>query len=546
MKTNILYSMLLLVALLPSCNSDERFGSETYQSGSGTIELTVSAGEFLIDGAPDTRAADNGDAITFDSGDRIGLIIFKGDGTLLANNIPYVYDGSQWTFDASTASSEGSNKQQCYNDYVANNLTYIVYYPYSASVDGVMNENDLKGKFVPKENQQSEDAYRSSDLMVWKSSSAQPLKKLSAELKHAYASVSLSPSMKCRLADGSDTEVFYVPSGVSDVSFTIDNDICDPYQASDGSFRCILPVSFTSGDIRYFYTFEDKTYGGTLAITKATSNTRYTSTQQIKDLGTYDMGKVTVGDFYCMNSSNVGYLVPADAAFLDDGINCLGIVYWVGNKAIEDDALLKDKHSECTHGLVVGLHEFGGDTNGMHWSDSYEFILDHWINKEGNPYKDKVNTYEQNKLCGYSNTVAMTDYNKGSGDGIFPSKVKDNNGYRVLPCVAINEYAGTHITPTASSGWYFPSIYELKYMCWGQGNTQGVVGRDLLNRQIGKVSSKLDASPFSSADYWSSTEGNLYGLGYNDAYAWFVGFGSGYTNRYVKNDSYLVRPSLAF
>lgn len=544
MKTNITYPMLLLVALLSSCNSDERFGSETYQPGSGAIELTVSAGEFLIDDAPDTRAADNGDAITFDNGDRIGLIVLKGDGTtLLADNIPYVYDGSQWTFDVSTVSSEGSNKQQCYYDNKSS--AYIVYYPYSASVDGVTNENDLKEKFVPKENQQSEDDYRSSDLMVWTSPSTQPLKKLAAELRHAYASVSLSPSMKCTLTDGNDTEVSYVPSGVSDVSFTIGNDICDPYQASDGSFRCILPVSFTGGNIRYFYTFEGKTYGGTLTITSATSNTRYVSTQQIKDLGTYGLGNAHVGDFYCMNSSNEGYLIPGDVAFLDDGIDCLGIVYWVGGEAIDDDALLKENHSECTHGLVVGLHEFRGKENkGMHWSNSWESIRNNWINKEGNPYKGKVDTYEQNKLCGYSNTVAMTDYNEGGRDA-YPSNVRTNDGLLVQPCVAINEYAKTHTVPTTSSGWYFPSIYELKYMCWGQGNEQGVVGRDLLNRQIGKVSSKLDASPFSSSSYWSSTERYNY---YTDGdYAWFVNFGSGDTNRISKSgSSCLVRPSLAF
>ena len=545
MKTNILYSMLLLVAVFSSCNSDERFASETLQPGSGAIELTVSAGEFLIDGAHDTRAADNGDATTFDNGDCIGLIILKGDGTtLLADNIPYVYDGSQWTFDASTANSEGTGKQLCYYDSEETNLTYIVYYPYSASVDGVTNENDLKGKFVPKENQQSEDAYRSSDLMVWTSSSAQPLRKLAAELRHAYASVSLSLSMKCTLTDGNDTEVSYVPSGVSDVSFTIGNDICDPYQASDGSFRCILPVSFTGGNIRYFCTFEGKTYGGTLTITSATSNTRYVSTQQIKDLGTYGLGNAHVGDFYCMNSSNEGYLIPADVAFLDDGIDCLGIVYWVGSKAMEDDTLLKDKHSECTHGLVVGLHEFRGKENkGMHWSDSWESIRNNWINKEGNPYKGKVDTYEQNKLCGYSNTVAMTDYNEGGGEA-YPSNVRTNDGLLVQPCDSINEYAGTHITPTASSGWYFPSIYELKYMCWGQGNEQGVVGRDLLNRQIGKVSSKLDASPFSSSSYWSATEDYGYDHG---SHAWVVYFGGGGTDRnYKSNNSSLLRPSLAF
>lgn len=184
----------------------------------------------------------------------------------------------------------------------------------------------------------------------------------------------------------------------------------------------------------------------------------------------------------------------------------------------------------------------------MEWSKKYEYesIQNSWINKDGNPYKDRVDTYVQDKLCGYSNTVAMTDYNTGGGDA-YPSNVRTNQGLLVLPCDAINKYADAHTVPTASSGWYFPSFYELKHMCWGQGNGEGVVGRDLLNRQIGKISSKLNATLFSSSYYWSSTENDgsySYDVG---AYAWGVNFGRGDTYYYYKYlNSFLVRPSLAF
>ncbi len=533
---------LPLLALC-ACSSDEDSISSTVQQPGEALQISVSAGEFSVAGLPDTRAIDNGAATTFEDGDKVGVIILDDSNQLLANNIPYIYDGSQWTFDASTANSEATGKQLCYYDSEEKNLTYIVYYPYSVSVDDVTNENDLKGKFIPKENQQSKDAYRSSDLMVWKSSPDKPLKVLTAELRHAYASVSFFPSTKCKLADGSDFS--YVSSGVSDVSFTIGNDICDPYQASDGSFRCILPVSFTSGNIRCFYTFEGKTYSSTLTIASTASNTRYVSTQQIKDLGTYSLENAKVGDFYCKNERNDGYLIPGDIAFLGDGINCLGIVYWVGSEATGHDALLQGNHSECTHGLVVGLHELGGI---MKWNKEYRYesIQNNWINKDGNPYKDRVDTYVQDKLCGYSNTVAMTDYNTGGGDA-YPSNVRTNRDLLVLPCDAINKYADAHTVPTASSGWYFPSFYELKYMCWGQGNGEGVVGRDLLNRQIGKISSKLNATLFSSSNYWSSTEKDgdyNYDVGH---YAWGVNFGRGDTYYYYKTlNTFLVRPSLAF
>ena len=528
---------LLLLALC-GCSGDEDSISGRVQQAGEALQIKISAGDFITDGTPDTRAIDKGVATTFEDGDKVGVIVL-GNGQLLADNIPYIYNGSQWGFDTSTADSEGSGKQQCYYSKKAD--TYIVYYPYSKAADGVTNENDLKGRFIPKENQRSEEAYRSSDLMLWTSSPDQPLVTLDAKLKHAYASVSFFPAKKYQLADGSD--FFYVPAGFSDVSFTIGENVYSANETYNG-FRSILPADFTGGNVRCFYTLDGTIKGMTLNITKAIANTRYICTQQIEDLGTYGLEDAHVGDFYCMNSSNEGYLIPADVISLDASISIIGIVYWVNSQAINDDALLKENHSECTHGLVVGLHEFRGkDDKGMYWSNSWESIRNNWINKEGNPYKGKVNTYEQNKLCGYSNTVVMTDYNTG-GEDTYPSNVRTNDGLLVQPCVAINEYAKTHTVPTASSGWYFPSIYELKYMCWGQGNEQGVVGRDLLNRQIGKVSSKLDASPFSSSSYWSATEDYGYDHG---SHAWVVYFGGGGTDRnYKSNNSSLLRPSLAF
>lgn len=536
MKRELRYMLILPLLALCGCSGEEDAASIATQQPDETLQISVSAGEFSVVGSPDTRATDNGAVTTFESGDRVGVIIRDGSNQLLANNIPYIYNGSQWTFDATTASNEGTNKQLCYNDYIAEQLTYIVYYPYSASADGVTNKDRLKEIFAPKLDQKLEEDYRSSDLMVWTSESTSPLKELTATLSHAYASISfLFPTVKSKLADGNNTEVSYVPSGISDVNFTIGDVVYSSFHAADGSFRCILPAGFTGGNIRNFCILRNETYGNTLAIANVAPNTRYIFTQTLEDWDTFGLDRAQVGDFYCMNNSNEGYLIPGEVASLDDGINCIGIVYWVGDGAINDDVLLKEQYSGCTHGLVVGLHELGG----MHWSEKGGSIQN-WINKEGNPYKGRVNTREEKKLCGYSNTVAMTDYNNGGGTN-YPSVVVNNNNYRVQPCDAINEYAKTHSTPTASSGWYFPSICSLKNMCWGQGNGEGVVGRDLLNRQIGKVSSKLAASSFLSSFYWSSTESTT------SYEAFDVDFGSGYTYISYKYDfDDQVRAVLAF
>lgn len=254
----------------------------------------------------------------------------------------------------------------------------------------------------------------------------------------------------------------------------------------------------------------------------------------------YSDSDLKTGDFYYSDgsTSDGGYRKYADntTATLDirpvltdaDGNprTVLGIVFLVGN-ITDEDPLLKNKFPDCTNGLVVALHDAGD----MHWSDEYEMITTEWINKEGNPYKDIVDLRKTDKRCGYSNTLALADYNAGKYNSAVGSSPKKH----VLPIDAIE-----HPAPANSSGWYFPSVMELKYVCWGQGNGSGTSGRDNLNTYINKVG----GTPFDDDYYWSSTEVS------GDSYdAWYVHFYSGGVNygRGSKSSrTFRVRPLLAF
>lgn len=528
--------MLLLVGLLSACSNEEIFTPETPQPGSGAIELSVSAGDFVTDGAaPETRATESNDGktITFDRNDRIGLIIVADNGaTLVADNLPYTYDGASWAFDT----GNGEGKAAAYYDNGIENVTYIAYFPYNSSANGATTLDALKSKFAPKTDQRSEADYRASDLMVWTSGAASvPQKKLDIALTHAYASISLSPEVKCTLVDDNSTVLFYIPSGVSDVSFTVGSDVYLPFQAEDGSFRCILPAG-TSGTVRWFYTFGGETYGSSRDLgSGASENTRYVQNETL-NAGEYSLDKAQTGDFYCKNASGEGYLIPGEVATLSDEVKqkCLGVVCWVGDptNTTDGDPLLREQHAGCTHGLVVALQE---DAGAMHWSDEYEMITTEWINKEGNLYKDIVDLRKTDKRCGYSNTLALADYNAGN----YNSAVSSSNGKRVLPIDAIQQYAKNHPAPANSSGWYFPSVMELQYVCWGQGNGSGTSGRDNLNTYINKVGGTLFVDDY----YWSSTERS----GNSSDYAWYVLFVNGRVyggNKY--DDPFRVRPLLAF
>ena len=515
MNTLSKYVLLLLVSVLAACGSDDDAGA-TFTPGTpqpgDALAVTITASDFVTDGDPDTRATDSGPVTTFEDGDRVGIIILDKDKQPLYNNIPYKYVSSSdtWEFD----NGNGEGKEICYYDSKAR--TYIVYYPYSAKADGCKNDSDLKAIFKPQTNQSTKEDYRASDLMVNTTTSATPKTSLEAKLEHVYASISLAPTTagaKYVLEDGVAYTGTYKPNSadISNVNLTVDDDIYFLHQAADGTWRCILPAGTgTSEPVRCFYTIGSKTYGNAIGIGGGTvANTRYTSSPRIEKI-IYSFSNAHVGDFYCINDKKEGYLIPGDFPLTPTHKTaCIGIVFWVGSKAFDEDPLLKKYYPGCTHGLVVALQDAALNSSPtMNWSNTQE-IVQNWVYNE---YSSSVNIQKEDIMCGYSNTLALMAYNEAKGAG---------NGLRVLPCDAILQYSGANPTPENSSGWYFPSVMELKYMCWGQGQGLGKAGCDILNSYINKVGGTF----ISSDRYWSSTENSNNSGGYR---AWGVNFTNGY------------------
>ncbi|MEG0796753.1 MAG: fimbrillin family protein [Odoribacter sp.] len=240
-------------------------------------------------------------------------------------------------------------------------------------------------------------------------------------------------------------------------------------------------------------------------------------------LGSKDPAKAAVGDFYFSDGTledKDARLTPAQQAA------CIGIVYWLGDMTA-DDPLLKTKHPGCTHGLVVAVQD--ATANEMEWSVATETV-NNWTNA---PERGggKVDITVLDKRQGYANTLALTAYN---------AQQKTDN-LKVLPIAAIARYATTHPAPQSSSGWYSPSVLELKEMCWGQGNTQSTSGRDLLNTQFGKLSGAKLLQSSGYDFYWSSSESTG-----NGTDAWAVGFNNGEVAYGTKNFIGYVRGILAF
>lgn len=526
MKMKQIY-IILSLCLLASCSSED-YDSPLLPGGEA-LQLSVRAGDFVTDGAPNTRATDSGATTTFENNDRIGIIVLDNNSNVLYDNIPYIYNGSTWSFD----SNNDEGKNAIYYDNQAGKLTYLAYFPYSKAADGAKDEADLKTKFQPQTDQRSKDAYRASDLLVWSKTSDNPLKKLAIEFSHAYSSLSLFPSIKYKIDGG--TEKTYVPS-VSDVSFTIGEEPLFPYQASDGSYRMVVSPKETVA--RWLYACSDKMYSGTMSSTALSANTRYTLTPTI-DIGEYGLDKAKVGDFYCSaekaDGTTIGYLIPCDAVAIPEGTNCIGIVFWTGD-ATSKDKTLKTYHKGCTHGLVVALTEESSVWQSP-YRDKDRITVQNWLDANKSnmflPVQSGIGATDPlNNIQGYNNTKAIEEYNAADA----------NSGYVVQAIQKVVEYRSKVPAPSNSSDWYLPSEKELTLLCGKEKTDIGdsTVGTDNKNTINSKLQSVSGATQLSSSNYWSSTE-------YKHSMAYFVRFSDGFAFYYYKSaSSYPVRCVLAF
>lgn len=516
------YILFSILFVLSSCSGEDVFVANG-QSPREALVLTVSAGDFVTDGNPATRAADDGATTTFENGDKVGVIILDESNNLLSNNIPYKYNNGTWAFESI------DSKTQCYYDSKA--VTYIVYYPYSTEADNITSEAGLKAKFAPQEDQSSKENYRASDLLVWTSSDS-PLKALNATLTHAYASVSVSPSIKYKLAN--EEELTYVSSNISDVnvSLTINsNSFSKFYPAKDGSYRYILPTGSSISNISCLFTFKSAKYTSAFSTTTPVSaNTRYTFVPTVNG-GDYGLNKAQIGDFYCKSSDgSTGYLIPGDIASLtsEQQQACIGIVYSTDAERIGARAAqaLNEKGVSSPYGLVMALTNASG---GCRWGNDTKDENNN--GSTGDPFKENTNQLQKqyNNVDGYGETHWIIEKYKSNG-----TTLKDTYTafYHANFYGTAESSTEKYAAPSNTTGWFIPGIGQ-----WWDilSNLGGINLDEYKNSSAGKASIS-DAAPtavakineylqkishatqFSTGTYfWSSSE-------YSGDYACYVSF----------------------
>ena len=532
----------LSLLLLAACSPED----DALPGGDGdntALRIEVSASDFTTAA---TRATDNGAVTTFESGDRIGIIVLDGSGNVLSDNIPYKYNGSAWSFD----SGNGEGKTALYYDNKA--TAYVAYFPYSPEADGIAGADipaALKAKFPPRYDQRTKEAYRASDLLVWSNGTGSaPLKTLEIEFTHAYSSLSLSPSIKCKI-DGAETS--YIPSSVADVSFTIGTEPLLPYRADDGSFRIIVSPQTTA--TRWFCSYKAETYGGTMPSTALAANNRYTLAPEL-NIGAYTFANAQVGDFYCKNDKNEGYLIPGDVPSLTDAQQaaCIGIVYSTDVSRIGAAATKVLENQGITpHGLVMALTNA---SDGCRWG---EYGKDENSGgADGEPFKENTGTLQKqyNNIDGYGETHWIIDTYKNSGNALKDTYTAFYHASRYGTAESSTE---KYAAPSNTTGWFIPSMGQWWDILSNLGSVNltgyqssqenskyidgaGRIAVDNMNRYLEKISG---ATQFSTGTYfWSSSEYD----GYRACYVNFDSRGSLDLGWRIKASSSRVLCSFAF
>ena len=473
MKRAILYT-LLGMCILSGCRNED-FEPTDVMPCRNELTLSVCASDFVSADGMDThtRASDDGKVTDFENGDRVGVIILNETGEIMANNLPYKFDGAMWNFDA----GNGEGKSAVYYDPLM--YSYIVYYPYHSTANDCQSIDELKALAVFKvqSDQSNEDAYRNSDLMVWQHDGG-ALENINAVLTHVRSSFSLAPVVKWQFANGLGSS--YAASSLEDVV------ICDkdgkhisPYEAEDGSYRYTLPADY-DGNIRWFYTYREKTFGGMSKVTGRESNIRYSQVETM-DMGEYSLDMAQVGDFYCAYEKDgikYGYVLPQDGVSVLSDHQCIGIVLKAGRDtkgSWTDDGTYTLKNGSTSmskvYGYVLALRN-ANDGKSCKWGS-----------RGINVNCDKNKTTGFN---GYNSTQTIIKYNKEKQSGqelqeAFPAAYYATIGYEAQ-----------YPAPDNTSGWFLPSGGQCQYWL----NNRDVILRSIQNAGGDEWKDR----------YWSSSE----------------------------------------
>lgn len=431
-------------------------------NASVTLDITATSGTFEPADVTATRASENLYKTEFTNGDQIGITMIK-EGKIVdgMNNICFTYNASTKKWEAAAGSP---------SLYYYQNVTYLAYYPYDASMNNKMTEQEIIDAFTPLTDQSTYANYTKSDLMVAIGTADRAAKTLSLPFSHKMALVSVSAvTNKFVTSDGYEYtpgEEFAVRN-LAETSITIGTQALTPCSFDDGTFRVIVPPDATAQAINIKYKWVD--------LTDYTDQTQQTLTSgkylhyhfKMPESVPY-VREVESGDFFFRD----GRILPKETLVINDPTNCVGVVL---DAASGSDATYGGQcEGNMIHGHVFSVYDvarckWGPNGNiGTNTSDSW------------------------NDWRGYQITQRM----KQDGDENHGGFSADNYA-AAYHCLNYENTERGRLETTKTSGWYFPSE---GFMFRLAGFKLGVV-----RASLSRLAALGCGADFTNSYYWDSS-----------------------------------------
>lgn len=539
-------SILLFVSFsaLTSCTQDDNMGNEA--SSTQNFQISVSDTGFESDNT--TRATENNYSTIFVNGDAIGIFAVR-NGAIVSNinNVKCTMQDGAWEMETNIEYKESEFKKMSFYAYYPYNGTFNSDTDFDASktlTDGDPFEGYVANWKVDAE--QDEANYTKYDLMtsVGKASGQRLKGEVSFVMQHRMALAVLQ--MPDVVYDFTNTDVtiddYILPTQAG--SFKLNNKIAKPYEQEINSktyYRFLVNPNkeFTIAG-SYITSKEEKTYDHTATLTSGQAKL-----YKVKNPDTIKQ-QLSVGDYLCADGS----IISKDAAVPE---NAIGVIFYVGNpqpsvthadKYVEAKDPLRRDYPECKHGLVLALkNALLGTAEKGRFNTSNKHYYGTWFRTDEKYMNSYVDTERGKNVApiagfqGYNNTVLMEvgttmgdDYKAGAGNAL----------------TALENYRTENATPTTSTGWYFPSDFDLI-------TVKQVVAT--VNSSIEKANGTVlvinDGATEGGSFYWSNTERN-------NEWLWANTMGSGSdasgpaesgsltAKRYASNNDGFFRMMLAF
>ena len=539
-------SILLFVSFsaLTSCTQDDNMGNEA--SSTQNFQISVSDTGFESDNT--TRATENNYSTIFVNGDAIVIFAVR-NGAIVSNinNVKCTMQDGAWEMETNIEYKESEFKKMSFYAYYPYNGTFNSDTDFDASktlTDGDPFEGYVANWKVDAE--QDEANYTKYDLMtsVGKASGQRLKGEVSFVMQHRMALAVLQ--MPDVVYDFTNTDVtiddYILPTQAG--SFKLNNKIAKPYEQEINSktyYRFLVNPNkeFTIAG-SYITSKEEKTYDHTATLTSGQAKL-----YKVKNPDTIKQ-QLSVGDYLCADGS----IISKDAAVPE---NAIGVIFYVGNpqpsvthadKYVEAKDPLRRDYPECKHGLVLALkNALLGTAEKGRFNTSNKHYYGTWFRTDEKYMNSYVDTERGKNVApiagfqGYNNTVLMEvgatmgdDYKAGAGNAL----------------TALENYRTENATPTTSTGWYFPSDFDLI-------TVKQVVAT--VNSSIEKANGTVlvinDGATEGGSFYWSNTERN-------NEWLWANTMGSGSdasgpaesgsltAKRYASNNDGFFRMMLAF